>query len=297
MERGVQIKILSAFSIIGAGRLGVTLGRALSQAGYELKAISDRNPRAAREGRRIIGQGRTTASNSKSALAAPVLFLCVPDDSIKSVVREIAPAQENWAGHSVFHTSGIHSSRLLLPLKKKGARIASLHPVQTFASKRDSLARLKGITWGIEGDRDAAEIAKSLVRKLGGHALHLEKSDKALYHTACSLASNSLLILGEAAVNLLTRTGLGKKQAAAILLPLMQGTLQNVKNFGLEGALTGPIARGDVGTVRSHLEVLEKSPEIGDIYRILARGALQRGPELGYSPRTIKSLMRLLKDK
>ena len=297
MERGIQIEILSAFSIIGAGRLGVTLGRALSQAGYELKVISDRNPRAAREGRQIIGRGRATASNTRSALAAPTLLICVPDDSVKSVVREITPALENWSGRRVFHTSGLLSSRLLLPLKKRGARIASLHPVQTFASKQDSLARLKGITWGIEGDRDATETAEALVRKLGGHSLYLEESDKALYHTACSLASNALLILGETAIELLARTGLDKKQAAAILLPLMQGTLQNVKNFGLEGTLTGPVARGDIGTVRRHLEALDKSPGIGVIYRILARRALERGAELGHSPRTIKSLMRLLKDR
>jgi predicted short-subunit dehydrogenase-like oxidoreductase (DUF2520 family) len=287
---------MNGFSIIGAGRLGVCLARALAGKGLDLKFISDRNPGAAREGRRTVGRGRATSDNAKAALASKYVFVTVPDDSVAGVARGLSEAPGDWRGRFVFHTSGILPARLLSPLQRKGAGIASLHPAQSFPDKSAPAGLFKGITWGIEGDAEALREGERIIRRLGGNVLRLAASDKALYHTACSLASNAVAALGETAAGLLEETGIGRNQAVAVLFPLVQGTLQNVKNIGLEKALTGPVVRGDLGTVRLHLEVLENRPAIAAIYRGLALGVLKRTAGSGLSPARVRALRRLLED-
>ncbi len=290
---------MKEFSIIGAGRLGTSLGTALSKAGWTLNFIADRNPASAREGRRIIGQGKSSVDNSKAALGAPVLFICVPDDSIRPVVRGLSGAggREAWSGRTVFHTSGLLPSQVLSSLRRKGARTASVHPVQSFPEKNGPPLLFEDIFWGVEGDREALRTAERIIRSLGGNTLHLAPTDKALYHTSCSLASNALIVLVNAASDLLKETGLTAEQAKDVLFPLIQGTLQNVKNLGLERALSGPVSRGDLGTVRRHLEALAGRPLLAGVYENLARLALDKSAEEGHAPRRFKALMRLLEDR
>jgi predicted short-subunit dehydrogenase-like oxidoreductase (DUF2520 family) len=212
------------------------------------------------------------------------------------VVRALAKAPGSWSGRFVFHTSGILPARLLSPLQRKGARIASIHPAQSFPDKSAPARLFKGITWGIEGDAEALREGERIIRRLGGNVLRLAASDKAVYHTACSLASNAFAALVETAAGLLEETGIGREQAMTVLFPLVQGSLQNVKNFGLGKALTGPVVRGDLGTVRLHLEVLEKKPAIARVYRGLALGVLERRAGAGLSPARVRALRRLLGD-
>ncbi len=287
---------MTGFSIIGAGRLGICLGRALAEKGLPVKFISDPDLGAAREGRLLIGRGKVTANNFMAARAAEYVFIAVPDDAVALVVRGLAETAVDWRGRYVFHTSGILPSRVLSPLRKKGALAASLHPAQSFPDRSAPVRLFKGITWGIEGDEEALRAAEKLVRRLGGHILRLAASDKPVYHAACSLASNAFAALEETAITLLGETGLGKEQAAAVLLPLVQGTLQNVKNFGLEKALTGPVVRGDLGTLRIHLEVLERHPAVARIYRGLALGILERRAGIALPPAKLRALRRLLRD-
>lgn len=288
---------MKTFSVIGAGRLGTALALALTRKGFKLKFLSDRIAGEARASRKIIGQGRATTDNLKAARTSALVLICVPDDGLKSVVNELAEGMTDGTGQLILHTSGIHSSRLLAPLQRKGADVASVHPVQSFPAKAGPLRLFRGIYWGVEAKGKARDQAQSVVRKLGGHVLFIDENSKALYHAACSLASNAFVALEEAAASLLQHIGLSKKQAVDVLLPLVQGSLQNVKNLGLEEALTGPVVRGDVQTVKRHLEALEIHPRLREVYKNLARQAFEKRTREDIKDRKIKALKRLLEDK
>jgi len=282
------------FSIVGAGRLGTVLGAALVRRGWRAEAVFDKDPKAARESRDIIGQGKATTDIRLPARTGAVVFLTAPDDEIGRVAGRLAQAETRWTGRFVFHGSGLRSVRVLDPLRKRGASVGSLHPAQSFPDKHAPGRIFKGVTWGIGGDAAAINVAGGIVRELRGHVFLLSDRDKPLYHAACSLASNSLAALEWTAAGLLAGSGMDEKRAGQVLLPLIQGTLQNVKNLGWKGALTGPVARGDVATVREHLKALGGKPEVRRVYLSLARQAVLMADERGLAPGRVKAMKRLL---
>jgi len=221
----------------------------------------------------------------------------VPDDAIGRVAAAMAASGTAWSGRTVFHTSGLLPARALEPLREQGARAASLHPVQTFPRRDTPAAAFKGIIWGIEGDAPAVRTAETIVRGLGGEVLLLSEKDKPLYHAACALASNALVALEWTAAGLLREAGIGEAAAAAVLLPLAQGTLQNVKDFGPGKALTGPILRGDAATVRTHLRALRCSPEALEVYRVMGKRILGLAGTRGLAEAKIRTLRRLLEGR
>jgi predicted short-subunit dehydrogenase-like oxidoreductase (DUF2520 family) len=208
----------------------------------------------------------------------------------------LAAKRDDWTGRFVFHTSGLRPASVLAPLKARGAAVGSFHPAQSFPAKDAPLSLFRGISFGLEGDRDVRTIGALIVRRLGGHALWLTAADKPLYHAACSLASNGLAALLDAAMALLADLGLDREAAGDVLLPLSQGTLQNVKKTGPRRALTGPVMRGDAGTVERHLEALRRHPGALEIYRALAGQALQASRERGLSAARLRALRRSLGD-
>ena len=265
---------MKRFSVIGAGRVGTALGFALTRKGWVLAAIADRNPAAARESRKIIGRGRATTDIRGAARGIQVLFVCVPDDAIEAVARRLARSAADWSGRLVFHMSGLVSAAVLSPLRARGASVASLHPVQAFPGKKGGARLFSGIYWGLEGNKEAVRAGRGIVKTLGGHSFTVLEKNKPLYHAACSLASTAFISLEGAATALLEEAGIPRNSAKAILRPLVQGTLQNVKKLGLKNALTGPLVRGDVRTVRRHLDVLRSRPLYLEIYKSLGRQAL-----------------------
>jgi predicted short-subunit dehydrogenase-like oxidoreductase (DUF2520 family) len=265
---------MKRFSIVGAGRVGTALGFALTRKGWELAVIADRDAAAARESRGIIGRGRATTDLRRAARGVHVLFICVPDDAIEGVATRLARSGSGWSGRLVFHTSGLVAASALGPLRARGASVASLHPVRAFPEKKGGAHLFRGIYWGLEGDGAAVKAGRGIVKALGGRSFILLEKDKPLYHAACSLASTALISLEGAAASLLEEAGIRRNTATAILLPLVQGTLQNVKKLGLKNALTGPLVRGDVRTVRRHLDVLRSRPVPLEIYKSLGRQAL-----------------------
>ena len=288
---------MKRYSIVGAGRLGTALGAALARRGWQPEVIVDSDARAAREGRRIVGRGRASTSPAAAARAKGAVIIAVPDDAVGRAASGLARAGGSWAGRHVFHTSGILPAAILGPLARRGARVASLHPVQTFPRKDMPASIFEGITWGIEGDGPAVEEAARIARALRGHVLLLSAKDKALYHAACALASNALVALEWTAAEVLRKAGVEEGTAAATLLPLLQGTLQNVKSFGLEKALTGPVLRGDVATVRRHLEALENDPGGRRVYAVLGEQVLRLAAKKGLPAGRVRALKRLLEDR
>jgi len=213
----------------------------------------------------------------RTVAASAMVFLTVPDDAIQPLCEQIA-RQGGWKpGQFVVHCSGALPSDVLMAAKEQGALVASFHPLQTFASLDAAMSNLPGSTFGIEGDPPVVEALDRLVVLLGGASLHLTREQKTLYHAAATIASNYTVALAALASDLLVSAGVADDEDTALryLLPLLRGTVENLTKLGLPGALTGPLARGDAGTVARHIEALEANdPALVDLYKVLAKTAL-----------------------
>lgn len=285
-------------SIIGAGRVGTSLGYALSKKGYRIKALSCVSLRSAQESRTIIGDGKPLTDNIETAKRGELVVISVPDEVIEKVGKELAVSDIEWSKKFVFHCSGLHAAEILKSLEKKGAMTASFHPVQSFSHKTADLKQFKGIYFGLEGCSEALSLGKKIVRQLGGHFLILRAEDKPAYHAACSIASNFFVVLLDVAVSLLEKIGIKDDEASQIVLPLVQGTLHNVKKFNIGSSLTGPVIRGDRQSVQKHIESLRNFPPYDEVYVDLAKRALEIAKrEKRLSPQKIKALRNLLEGK
>jgi predicted short-subunit dehydrogenase-like oxidoreductase (DUF2520 family) len=284
-------------AVIGAGRLGTSLGRALAKKGHTITAVTCRRRLSARESRAIIGQGRALTDNTAAARRAGLIFVCVPDEAIAGLASQLARSRLVWTGKIVFHTSGLQPARVLEPLRKKGAMIASFHPVQAFPRKTMPPAHFRGVSFGLEGDRGAVALAGVLVRRLGGRPFVIPEEAKPLYHAALSFASNLFVVLMDAAARLLKEAKIPKDKAARMLFPLLQGTLHNVKELNTAAALTGPLARGDAASVKAHLEALERWPRYADVYRKLSLLGLEMAKKRGLKAQKLGALKDQLAGK
>jgi len=286
---------MKTIAIIGAGRLGASLGYSLSQKGYSIMAVSTRTQHSAEESRKLIGQGSPLTDNAQAAQLARIIILSVPDDDIPRVVKELDSQELDWKGKFVFHCSGLRPSSLLQHLESKGALTASVHPNQSFPRKLKEANAFRGVYFALEGGEQARALAEKIVRDLGGHSFVIRAEDKPVYHAACSVASNFFVALLDVAVSLLQQCGLEQNTGRDILLPLVERTLQNVKKLNTSGALSGPIVRGDYKSVKNHLDALERSSDYRQMYVILASQALKIAKRRGeISPDRIKALEDLL---
>ncbi|MFQ6082896.1 MAG: Rossmann-like and DUF2520 domain-containing protein [Candidatus Aminicenantia bacterium] len=285
-----------SISILGAGKLGTHLGFALLKKGYPIKAISCKTSQSARESAELIGQGQIFTDNSQAAREGELIIICLPDGEISKVVKELSSSSLSWEGKYVFHCSGLLTSDLLTPLKKKGALTASFHPIQSFAQKKPDEKKFKGIYFGIEGEKEALTLAKKIIRHLEGKYLILSKKNKPVYHLACTIASNLLIGILNLAMELMKEINFSGELAFQSLLPLIQETIENADKLGVKSALTGPLVRGDINTIKSHLEALKKKPNELRIYRELSLYALNiTQSELNST--SVKSLKNLLSHK
>lgn len=282
-------------ALIGTGRLGTSLLRALAGRGYEIAGLFDRRPAAARRARRIIGRGRVAASGTEACRDADLVLLCVPDGELAPTALELALAGGEWKRKIVLHTSGALSAAVLAPLRCEGAAAGSFHPAQSFARPDTPAAAFAGTTIAVEGDRRAVAAGRALAASLGGRILRLRAADKARYHAACSVASNLLVPLLDLAASLLEEAGVPSRRAEAALLPLVEGTLANIRGLGRAKALTGPIARGDAATAALHLGALPARGDARDIYRGLGRRAVELAMRSGLSGKEAAALRRTLR--
>jgi predicted short-subunit dehydrogenase-like oxidoreductase (DUF2520 family) len=243
----------------------------------------------------------TAASRAATVARSSVVFLTVPDDAIGPLCQEIA-ASGGWReGQGVVHCSGALPSSVLQPARDMGALVASFHPLQTFASLEAAVAHMPGSTFAIEGDSPLVGQLDLLAQVLDGVAIHLSATQKTLYHAAAVIASNYTVTLAALASGLLVSQGIAPDEATALryLMPLLRGTVDNLETLGLPGALTGPIARGDAGTVARHLAALDESaPELARVYRDLGKSTLPIAVEKSHLAReTIESLEQAFEEK
>jgi predicted short-subunit dehydrogenase-like oxidoreductase (DUF2520 family) len=257
-----MIKMLK-IGIIGAGTVGTALAVRLSRQGYHIAAVKSRSSESALRLIRMTGSGRIYDSLQAIADNADFIFITTPDDAIPVVVNQV-----RWhRGQYVIHCSGADSLDVLEPARIVGAQVGSFHPLQTFASIQNAIDNLPGSTFALEAEGDLLDILKKMAEDLQGHWIKLGAGDKAAYHTAAVMTCNYLVTLVKLATDLWDSFGIPREQAIQALLPLLKGTLNNIENLGVPKALTGPIARGDIGTVQIHLNTLkETAPAILPAY-------------------------------
>jgi predicted short-subunit dehydrogenase-like oxidoreductase (DUF2520 family) len=197
----------------------------------------------------------------EAAALGDIFFLTVPDKEITKVAEALAASGHLRKGALAAHTSGALSSDVLGPLYRAGARLASMHPLQSFADVDLAISKIRRSAFVLEGGSDAVADLREIASRLTKTVLTIRSEDKPLYHAAACVASNYFVTLAWAAVKILQAIDIGEQQALAALQPLVEGTLENVFRLGPVKALTGPIARGDAGTIEHHLTALERISE------------------------------------
>jgi predicted short-subunit dehydrogenase-like oxidoreductase (DUF2520 family) len=267
-------------AIVGAGNLATALALALRKAGYRIEAIVSRKEGSLRAKRLAKRFGTRVVVNPKT-LAAKILWLCVPDGEIARAASTLAQVFAG-RGKIALHSSGALTSDELRSLRRKGTEVASVHPLMTFV--RNSAPSLAGIPFAIEGDSKAVRAARSIVRDLGGEAYRIRKKEKNAYHTWGTFASPLLTALLATTEHVAGLAGVKAKAARRRMLPILLRTIENYARLGAGKGFSGPIIRGDVETVRRHLEVLRRAPIPKQVYLALARAAMEYLPVSNRKP-------------
>ena len=251
---------------IGAGTVGTALAVRLWSKGYPVVAVASRTLASAERLSQRVGDCSHYNNPQVVADIAELIFVTTPDDAIASVV-----AQVSWhPGQSVTHCSGAASLDILEPARRAGAQVGAFHPLQTFASVAQAIENLPGSTFALEAEEPLLGTLKELAVALEGKWIELKPGDKVLYHAAAVFSCNYLVTLVKLATDLWQTFGVSPREATQALLPLLRGTVNNLEQVGLPHCLTGPVARGDLGTIKKHLETIrEKIPALLPAYQEL----------------------------
>jgi predicted short-subunit dehydrogenase-like oxidoreductase (DUF2520 family) len=251
---------------IGAGTTGNALAVRLSQRGWPVVAVSSRTVSSAQKLAGLVPNCQVCHTAQELADAAELVFITTPDDVITQVCDEV-----QWhEGQGVVHCSGAHSVDILESARILGAAVGSFHPLQTFADVNQAIENLPGSTFTLEAEEPLLSTLKELTSLLNGNWVELKPGDKVLYHAAAVFACNYLVTLVKLALDLWLDFGVSSKEATRALLPLLKGTIKNIDAIGLPDCLTGPVARGDLGTIERHLSALEaRSPSLLTTYKEL----------------------------
>jgi predicted short-subunit dehydrogenase-like oxidoreductase (DUF2520 family) len=259
--------------VIGAGRVGAVLAAALRSAGHEVVAAAGESA-ATRSRIESLLPGVPVAKPSAVARACDVLLLTVPDDMLANVVEMLAASGALHEGQYVVHSSGRHGLDVLAPAVAVGARPIALHPAMTFTGTELDFSRLPGCVFGVTANEPEREFTESLVADLGGRSMWVPEDQRTLYHAGLAHGANHLVTLVTEAMEMLAAAG--GDDPAGTLRPLLEAALDNALNQG-DAALTGPIVRGDVNTVRAHLaDITESAPQTLPSYVAMARATLSR---------------------
>ena len=283
-------------NIIGAGKLGQSLGRLWSDAGLlQIGAVLNRSLESSETALKHLGAG-VASTGLESMPVADLWMITTSDAEIKGVAEKLAASGQLNEGSIVFHCSGLLSSSVLETVMPTGAHVASVHPVMSFAQALSDLDSFAGTYCGCEGDRAALSILSPLFEKIGGTCFALRAEQKALYHTATTLCCNQLTALTEASIQLFEKTGIDRSTASQIMQPLMQTTLTNIFQKSTTNALTGPIARGDHISVSAHIDALQTTDaNTLAIYQNLGKVAVDLSAAQGNAtPEELVEISRLL---
>ena len=249
--------------IIGAGAVGTALGVALSRAGWPIHAVASRDATRRERFRSLVEVRRAFVDPEPLVEEVELIILAVPDD----VVGRLASTLRMYGGQAMIHTSGALGAQVLAPAMAAGTQVGSFHPLVAFADTERAVAALRGATVAIEADDQLAAMLAAMAEAMGATPVRLAPGAKAAYHAAAVLAAGGFVALLDAIVELGRVAGLDEAGSLAIYGPLIEGTLGNARALGVAAALTGPITRGDLGTLRAHLDALRAhAPRALDLY-------------------------------
>jgi predicted short-subunit dehydrogenase-like oxidoreductase (DUF2520 family) len=280
-----------AVGIVGVGRTGTALGRALSRAGHVITAVAAVSEAS-------VGRARANfplapiVEPADVVRAADLVLLTVPDDALPGLVAGLVATRAPVSGRMLVHASGRYGIAVLEPAARAGALPLALHPVMTFAGREEDTDRLKGLRFGVTSPDVLRPAAEALVIEMGGEPVFIAESDRELYHAAIAFAANNVTTLVTEASDLLRAAGVA--EPARLLGPLLAATLDNALRYG-DAGLTGPVARGDAGTVGAHIAALDGAPVTRAAYIALARLTAQRALAAGLlKPADAERLLDLL---
>lgn len=240
-----------------------------SRSGFPVTAVYNRTPAAAAACSRQTG-AVLAADAASAARVGAVVIIATADAAILQVATDAAARGGFRPGQVVLHLSGALDSTALAPARESGAWVGSMHPLASIADVASGVEHLPAARWALEGSAPAVETAAMLLRSLGATYWELPPGSKPLYHAGAVLACNYLVTLVDLAARAWAAAGIPSNEAVPGLMPLLTSTLGNLQRLGLPQALTGPIRRGDVGTVQRHLAALDAAaPDIADMYRTL----------------------------
>jgi predicted short-subunit dehydrogenase-like oxidoreductase (DUF2520 family) len=278
--------------VVGVGRVGSVLGAALAQAGHRVVAVSGVSDASRRRAAALL-PGVPVVSPTEVLDAAELVLLTVPDDVLPELVAGIAASGAVRAGVLAVHTSGRYGVAVLDPVTRLGALPLALHPAMTFTGRPEDLARLSGACFGITAPDPLRPIAEALVVEMGADPQWVDEEARPLYHAALAGGANHLATLVNESVDLLRRCGVDEPER--LLAPLLGASLDNALRSG-DAALTGPVARGDAGTVAAHVAVLrEVSPDTAAAYVAMARLTADRALAAGLlKPEAAEALLDVL---
>ncbi len=283
-------------SVVGAGSLAQALAVILPEKCYSIREIATRaNSRGWKAAKRIAkasGAACVTIENAK--WSGEIVWLVVSDKAIAECAATLEPLA-NWKNKIVFHSSGALSSDVLAPLRRRGAHVASVHPMMTFVKGRRP--DMQSVVWTVEGDPKAVAQARDLVKSLKGNTVQISKADKALYHATGAFLSPLLVVHLETAARLARTVGIPAKAMSALVRPIVSQTLENLlSNIGQKGgagrAFSGPLIRGDIETLQMHLKALRRDKAARELYLALLRAAL----ESDLPVKNRESVKKLLRD-
>ena len=264
--------------IVGSGRVGSTLGAALARAGHEVVAASAVSAQSRRRAEQMLPGAQILAPDELVA-AVDLVLLAVPDDALRALVAGLAETGAWRPGQLVAHTSGAMGIGVLDPAAARGVLALALHPVMTFTGRPEDLDRIDGATFGVTADDQLRPVAESLVLEMGGEPVWVPERARPLYHAALTVGSNHLVTVVNDALSLLDAAGV--EQSARLLAPLVSAALDNTLRLR-DGALTGPVSRGDVATLSTHLRTLRSdAPQMLPAYRAMALRTAQRAQASG----------------
>jgi len=254
-------------SIIGAGVVGTAMGYLLKRGGYHIAGISSRRIESAKKAIEFIGEGDASTDPVTTAKKADIVFITTPDRAIEDVCIRVASEGGFNPSAIVFHMSGALSSEILGSARRVGARVGSIHPLQSLADLSEAVKNIPNSYFCIEGDEEAVSAAREIVDSVGGKEITIGIDKKPLYHAGASVASNFLI---------------RREDSLHALMPLIKGTIANIERLGIPKALTGPISRGDIEVVDGHLKgIAREKEELINLYLELGRYTVKVAIEKG----------------
>ena len=275
-----------AVGVVSAGRVGAVVGAALAAAGHRIVAASGVSRASVTRAEALL-PGVPLVPPDEAAAGADLVLLAVPDDVLPGLVRGLAAAGCFRPGQIVVHTSGAQGVAVLDPATAHGVLPLALHPVMTFTGRTEDVARLAGASFAVTataGEEAGAawSVGEALVVEMGAEPVRVPEAVRPLYHAALAHGANHLITLVRDCVDVLEQAGV--HPAERLVAPLLSAALDNALRHG-DRALTGPVARGDAGTVRTHLRELDAvDPDLARTYRVLAARTARRAQGAGLLP-------------